>query len=91
MTSAKSFEPIKCDHCDIHTSKLQEINGKEVCRDCKKDFEKNGSFTRAKVSHDYDDAEVMVKKLQSRPKIRYNKRRDKHGRTKRTKEAMEKH
>ncbi len=53
-------EVLACKKCNLHALELFKVGGKMVCRPCRKDYNKNGKFTREKVKHDYGAARTYI-------------------------------
>ena len=65
---SKNQDSLKCDNCNLSVIKLHSFPGSDglVCRHCKKDFQKNGKFTREKIKRDYNAANDIAKKYQKK-------------------------
>ena len=72
-----------CGHCGISAVKLNKVYRKMVCRPCKRDFIKNGKFTRNIIQKRYHEAENFAKEKQKQ----YNKTRYEHVRKNRLHEG----
>ena len=61
---------LRCSHCDLIAVSLKKVKiiklGKAkrhtLCRYCWKDLKKNNKFTREKVTHNYESADLYVNK-----------------------------